>query len=278
MRSISKRTLPPESKPSLHDPNEDDEVFWEPGDRPAYLHGHARTLSGDSHPYSAHRRGSAETIHGSGHMQSAAAQYMQSVVSAAASDRAVAQPKITVRAEHNSVARSADRNKTQHLTCMVTVEMPSRYPTAQYKEALSSLEQRHRSPKTSLPAPPPPPSDLPPAPLTPPESKDGRASPTSTVYSSYAYAPTESLQNTSPNADPFKHVVQDLQARMLDWKGHSPDDFGRLKMYDYLAVRKDKAVREFLVRALLHFVWLITRLSFLCMNIRFISSRRLCYV
>jgi hypothetical protein len=259
MRSISKRTLPTDNLPSLHDPNEDDDLFSDPGERHVYLHGHSRTPSGDSHPYSTRRRGSSETIQGSNHLSTAAAQYMQSIVSSptahsiSSNDRVfVAQPTITVRAEHSSIARNGDRSKKQHLTCMVTVEMPSRYPNARSK-VLSAYEHRRESRQEVLPTPPPS-TDLPPAPSSP-DNNTGRASPTSTVYSSYAYAPTESIQNTSPKTNPFKHVVEDLQTRMLDWKGHAPDDFGRLKMYDYLSVRKDKAVREFLVRALLDQVY-----------------------
>lgn len=48
-------------------------------------------------------------------------------------------PKISVRAEHTSLARVSDPEKRVHLTCLVTVEIPSRVPgldmRAQYQTA-----------------------------------------------------------------------------------------------------------------------------------------------
>jgi hypothetical protein len=223
------------------------------GERHVYLHSHPRQPPPDSHPFSTRGRASSDTIQGFNHVSTAAAQYIQSPShsthpSMSLNDRMlVAQPKITVRAEHSSIARSEDRSKKQHLTCMVTVEMPSRYPSVRSK-ILSAYDGRNL-PQEIVPAPPPP-KDPSPAPSTPPENDNDRPpSRASTVYSSFAYAPTESIQNASLTTDPFKNVVDDLHTRMLDWKGHSPNDFGRLKMYDYLSVRKDKAVREFLVRS-----------------------------
>lgn len=46
---------------------------------------------------------------------------------------------------------------------------------------------------------------------------------------------------------PFADIFKDLQDRMVDWKGHQPSNFGSLRMYDSLAVKKDKNVREFVV-------------------------------
>jgi hypothetical protein len=69
------------------------------------------------------------------------------------------------------------------------------------------------------------------------------ASPTpSSVYSAYNFGPTNSTTSTR-----FSQVVDDLQKRMADWKGHSLQEFGQLKLYDYINVRKDTASREFLV-------------------------------
>lgn len=46
---------------------------------------------------------------------------------------------------------------------------------------------------------------------------------------------------------PFAEVVLDLTTRMADWKGHQPSNFGSLRMWDSLHVKKDRNVREFIV-------------------------------
>ncbi|GAA6058546.1 hypothetical protein JCM10212_006985 [Sporobolomyces blumeae] len=151
----------------------------------------------------------------------------------------IVKPVVTVRAEHASVERSLDRDKKQHLTCMVTIEMPSRWPTAP-----PNFDAPQFADSPSLPLPPPPPSSSNLARST----SSIRSGPLagslnrSSVYSAYAFGSTKSAAPPQ-----FASVVEDLQKRMADWKGHSPDEFGQLKLYDYLNVRKETASREFLV-------------------------------
>ncbi|EJD07284.1 uncharacterized protein FOMMEDRAFT_164298 [Fomitiporia mediterranea MF3/22] len=42
-----------------------------------------------------------------------------------------------------------------------------------------------------------------------------------------------------------KSIIEDLQARVIDWKGHSLSSLGPLQMFDVLLVRRDALVREF---------------------------------
>lgn len=108
VHSISKRTISPErgsydrSSPAqatsgaLHDPSEDQDLVNPHQYLPAYMQHIALGASrggGLQHPG------------------------MEKIV-----------PKITVRAEHASITRPADPDKKVHLTCMVTVEIPSRIP------------------------------------------------------------------------------------------------------------------------------------------------------
>jgi len=165
-------------------------------------------------------------------------------------------PIITVRAEQPTVERTSDPDKKQHLTCMVTIEMPSKWPTpkAHVQQSSGSLlsprssnsdlrgAQRdrthsysshvsHASGSTQRPV----------SQSTSSHSLGGRPSSPNSVYSSFSHA------QTAPAVNPYAAVVDDLQSRMADWKGHSPDEFGLLKLYDFLHVRKETNVREFLV-------------------------------
>ncbi|BGP12691.1 hypothetical protein JCM10213_008829 [Rhodosporidiobolus nylandii] len=155
----------------------------------------------------------------------------------------IVKPIVTVRAEHSSVERSTEPDKKQHLTCLVSIELPPRYPAPLHLLQVDS---------------PPAPDDAhaqPPPPLPPGRSPGGgpasvhsiprSASPTS-VYSAYAYGSTPVPPSGAPGS-PLAGIVEDLRTRMADWKGHSPDEFGQLRLHDHIQVRKDTATREFLV-------------------------------
>ncbi|BGP36660.1 hypothetical protein JCM10449v2_000561 [Rhodotorula kratochvilovae] len=184
------------------------------------------------------RRGSGDTWAGGGSTVSGGSRGPASSLSGIVE---VVKPIVTVRAEHASVERSYERDKKQHLTCMVSVMMPSRYPPPpQFSDldATSLLD----SAAAHARAPPPAPLPLPTRAGSIPSIRSGTrsSSPTSSVYSAYAFGSTGA-------SSPFASVVQDLQARMADWKGHSPEEFGQLKLYDTIHVRKDTATREFAV-------------------------------
>lgn len=103
IHSISKRTIGSEDEDdtpgsaSLHNPSEDQDVLNPHQLLPAYMQHLAL---------------------GGGVASGAAGHYV---------DRSI-MPKISVRAEHTSLARQSDPEKRVHLTCLVTVEMPSRIP------------------------------------------------------------------------------------------------------------------------------------------------------
>ncbi|GAA5869732.1 hypothetical protein JCM1840_000574 [Sporobolomyces johnsonii] len=238
MRSRSRGTLTVDEGPA----DEDDELvqFAPPRTTLANLHppSHnqraSQSSSGTGSTFTLGRRSSADTFKAPGSSVSAASSRNTGVWD-------IVKPVVTVRAEHPSVERSLDKDKKQHLTCMVTVEMPSRWPTAPPAFDPTNLADEQQS----LPLPPPPPSQAPrPGSSIRSLPRSARsASPTpSSVYSAYAFAGTGHGQ-----LNPFSHVVEDLRSRMADWKGHSPDEFGQLKLYDYINVRKDTATREFLV-------------------------------
>ena len=182
---------------------------------------------------SSSRRGSGETYKGGGSVASAG-----SGRTAGPSYWDIVKPIVTVRSEHPSVERGYDRDKKQYLTCMVSIEMPSRWPTVPPLSDVSPFDDSHQS----LPLPPPSSSMLARS-SSSIRSAPRSASPTpSSVYSAYAFGATNS---TTSNR--FSQVVEDLQRRMVDWKGHTLQEFGQLKLYDYINVRKDTASREFLV-------------------------------
>lgn len=166
----------------------------------------------------------------------------------ALSSRAVVKPVVSVRSEYPTMARSMERDKVQHLTCMVTIEMPSRLQSGGEREhdrggvvrrqrSESSLHSRaaipnkhllHSGESSVFPSPP-------------------RALSPSPSSSHHAYGSPSAPSQLYPNADVLAIIVEDLRRRMSDWKGHAFEEFGALKIYDHLNVRKERHVREFVV-------------------------------
>ncbi|KAI5477053.1 von Willebrand RING finger domain-containing protein [Pseudohyphozyma bogoriensis] len=181
------------------------------------------------------RRGSADTMKAGSSNSSGGRGAAGSVVDS------VVSPVIIVRSEHSSMPRSSG-NKPQHLTCMVTVEMPPRWPIAPLQpsaiqeEPLPAVPERRIGSYERR-------QSLAPTTMSDPTGGNRPSSPTpSSVYSAYAYGSTQAMA-----ADPLAPIVADLQARMADWKGHSLEDFGILKLFSTLSVRKDQSTREFIV-------------------------------
>ncbi|CEL62921.1 hypothetical protein RSOLAG1IB_10580 [Rhizoctonia solani AG-1 IB] len=125
------------------------------------------------------------------------------------SDYVVA-PSISVRSEFPSIVRTHE--PTQSITCLITVELPSRRGSAPVPGPVITAPQRYGTP---------PPTDDVPGP--------------------YSY------NATPPTNSPFARVAEDLQNRLVDWKGHPMDALGPLQMFDILSVRRDSLVREFYV-------------------------------
>ncbi|KAM0793330.1 hypothetical protein ACM66B_000786 [Microbotryomycetes sp. NB124-2] len=158
------------------------------------------------------------------------------------SDADVVRPVLSVLAEHAQVERSQDKNKKHHLTCMVTIEVPSRLPpppqspTSDYgssfevngiEKRLQAMSVESRS-DTSCAHNPRPTSPAP-----------------SSVYSAYVHGSTAPDLQASHGA--FAVVVDNLRKRMHDWKGHSIEEFGALRLFDHLVVRKQSNLRQFIV-------------------------------
>ncbi|KAG8792913.1 hypothetical protein FRC12_004499 [Ceratobasidium sp. 428] len=138
------------------------------------------------------------------------------------SDYVVA-PAISVRSEFPSITRVHE--PTQGITCLITVELPSRRGSAPVPGPVMPAPQAHApQPQPQRYASPPPPS-------APPEDTPGP----------YSYNPTP------PANSRFARVAEDLQIRLVDWKGHPMAALGPLQMFDILSVRRDSLVREFYV-------------------------------
>jgi len=241
MRSSSRGTHL-DQRPPVPDASQDDELYQVPlgySSHPAGVRASTST-GGTGSTLTAGRRGSGETWAGGSSTVSGGSR--AGTMSSGGGGGGVAElvkPVVTVRAEHSSVERSYERDKKQHLTCMVSVIMPSRYaPPAQFADLFAGA-----APESLPPSRAPPPAPLPSSTRAPSSSslRSGDRSPTSSVYSAYAYGATGVASSS------FAPVVQDLQARMADWKGHSPEEFGQLKLFDTIHVRKDTATREFTV-------------------------------
>ncbi|KAH7318853.1 Pleckstrin homology domain-containing protein [Rhizoctonia solani] len=119
-------------------------------------------------------------------------------------------PSISVRSEFPTITRTHE--PAQSITCLITVELPSRRGSAPVPGPVITPPPRYGTPPPSEDAPGP-----------------------------YSYNPTP------PSNSPYARVAEDLQNRLVDWKGHPMDALGPLQMFDILSVRRDSLVREFYV-------------------------------
>lgn len=157
----------------------------------------------------------------------------------------IVRPVLTVRSEQSSVERSSEPGKKQHLSCMISVEVPPRHAPAALALELLSRAQAQTAPDfaPSPPAVPPPHTSSASVPSL--RSIPRSASPSRSSTFSARIGHQSAFAQDPPRAPP--RVVQDLAERMADWKGHSLDEFDELRIHDALRVRKDAATREFLV-------------------------------
>lgn len=161
---------------------------------------------------------------------------------------AIVRPIVSVKSEYSTVARSRNEGVKKNLTCMVTISMPSRWPTESVHVTTPIIErdEGYASPRATMSTISTRSKFTPSTPRTSGPSLDQFTDP---VY--YAKTPPSTQQSDygtpSSSTNPFLSVVEDLNHRMQDWKGHSLEEFGALRLYDYINVRKEKNNREFLV-------------------------------
>ncbi|EGG08888.1 uncharacterized protein MELLADRAFT_115926 [Melampsora larici-populina 98AG31] len=181
----------------------------------------------------------------------------------------IIQPNIYAISELSSLSQPQDARQTQHLTCMVSIEIPSRNPAPFPPTPTSAAYSSQASPLYH-------------------PSQAGTSGPLSSAGSAFSYpglasvaSPCDSEHSahnrmanprhkvfpkvkSSPNlgtaslaekpiaetavaGNPLQLLVDDLINRIQDWKGHSLTDFGSLKLHDRIQVRKQSHSRDFLV-------------------------------
>ncbi|GJJ11148.1 hypothetical protein Clacol_005379 [Clathrus columnatus] len=164
----------------------------------------------------------------------------------------VVAPSITVKPEFSTLTRSTTE-PTQPLTCIVTIELPSRrghshLPGTVMDDYLQLSNQPHLQGHASDR------SDTTIRHTAHAAAHGGHRTSTSSTSTNstspppptqYAYNATPAPGNTSSN--PFATITEDLRNRIIDWKGHPLSGLGPLQMYDLLSVRRDALVREFYV-------------------------------
>lgn len=227
MRSVSHRTLELfDDDPTVVDLTQDDPLF-------------IPTTLLSSIPLD--RNASSSSSIGSQGRRTSSATARQSIASHGGALETDVRPIIKVQTEYSTVARSLEKDKKHHLTCMVTIEMPSRYPSAIISRRISPIitqDPKRNRPSTA-------------------ESRSSGfyprpSSPSGSTFSSYTYGSTTGHESIPPlPSNPFASVVEDLHRRMQDWKGHSPE-FGALRIFDRLSIRKGDREHEFLIYARLH--------------------------
>lgn len=251
LRSISRRTLFDQqaAAKSLHDPDEDDALVPTDNDRSTLA-----PSRGLLRP-----RSSAETMQTQrapdGTFRARDASTLPRRSNASTPEQEMAQPKISVVSEHSVLTRSTNPSHRQNVTCLVTVELPTRYPGTQPFDPARVVAVPQTPPPQRPPPAKPQPAPWAAAPGVPGTSVD-RSPPLEQRPASPAssgQASTEPRLDESPRAPPgprhgpLQSVVDDLCARMSDWKGHDPETFGVLQLYDLLSVRKTHHAREFFV-------------------------------
>ncbi|KAH9814757.1 hypothetical protein DFH28DRAFT_1167595 [Melampsora americana] len=177
----------------------------------------------------------------------------------------IIQPNIYAISELSSLSQPQDSRQTQHLTCMVSIEIPSRTPTpfpptpncAPYSSqpsplyhpsqagTLSSSGSAFSHPSLASAASPcdsehSVPRRLANRPKVFPKVK-------SSPNLATAALPEKSITEPIETSNPLQLLVDDLLHRLQDWKGHSLTDFGSLKLHDRIQVRKQSHSRDFLV-------------------------------
>lgn len=178
----------------------------------------------------------------------------------------IIQPNIYAISELGSLFQPQDARQTQHLTCMVSIEIPSRNPapfpptpnSATYSSQASPLYHPSQAgPLSSSGSAFSYPSLA--SVASPCESEHSAhnqmANPRHKVFPKVKSSPnlaTTSLPEkpiSEPvvTRNPLQLLVDDLLNRLHDWKGHSLTDFGALKLHDRIQVRKQSHSRDFLV-------------------------------
>lgn len=260
MRSISKRTIATEADggPPSHDPEEDDDLVDLDASSPySPSYGHAHRASGDTlvDLQGSNNRSVASS---NGHKNFSAGRSQHSDHShhrPPIPPHFLAQPKITVRTEYNSISRPSPADKvpaTSNITCMVTVELPgrserrsmsaSRPRSGSRNEAnqFNRSEDGHsvRSPASAAS----PRLSQQPTNMSIPE--DAGAGYTYGATQSTLPAPERPRSSSgeiagSPAIDEMGEVVAELQQRLLEWKGNLVEEFGKLQKHGRLHIKKD---------------------------------------
>ncbi|KIJ55641.1 hypothetical protein M422DRAFT_57963 [Sphaerobolus stellatus SS14] len=154
-------------------------------------------------------------------------------------------PSITVKPEFSTITRTSD--PTQPLTCIVTIELPSRRAHSHVPGPVID----HTYPVSPPPAPPHPSHHSPHASQNLSDRSDTTIGPNShrrpLSNESSSYSAPYSYNATPAPDSPFAAITEDLRNRIIDWKGHPLSGLGSLQMYDLLSVRRDSLVREFYV-------------------------------
>lgn len=135
-------------------------------------------------------------------------------------------PRISIRSEFPSVRRAKSGNAKQHVTAMVTIEIPSAtdrslYPARPRQESLSEAA----SPQ------------LPPSPLSTGSIRDS-------IIMSPPYHPREGSGGGAMGPF-FAHVQADLRRRVHNYQASGLDTHGQLHLFDILSIRKGHLNKEF---------------------------------
>lgn len=178
--------------------------------------------------------------------------------------RTMALPTVRARPEYNTIYRKErddeQSGSRQNVVCVVSIDMPSRRRVQGIEENEDLWQQKLESIQA------------------PHVSEDGRDDTDDDCHENGAVDrrggenaanvanQKEQAQHTSSSSDeeeeafsfgvtpaagdpnhPFADAIDDLRARIVDWKGHSVERFGNLEIFDFLGVRQDNVVRDFYV-------------------------------
>jgi hypothetical protein len=160
---------------------------------------------------------------------------------------AVIIPDISVKSEFKTIGRKSQHSPKQALSCLVTIQVPQAVTRDKYDVTpLNSGDMGDHAP-----------GDI--EPQTNGEqsiTRKAKAGDRVSVMPVLTGIPSSATRGDGK--DPFSHILSDLKARMVDYRGSGIDKLGRIRLFDILKVRKGGIVLDISVYLFQHALVCVT--------------------
>lgn len=160
---------------------------------------------------------------------------------------AIVIPDISVKSEYTTIGRESSDFPKQTLSCLVTVQVPQAAKREKY-DAASLLPIYNASPVGGNIEP-----------RTKGEQPDtGKPAFSNRISMSPVVNGMLGGATSNGGKDPFSHILSDLKARMVDYRGSGIDKLGKIRLFDILKVRKGGVVLDISVYLFQHALVCVT--------------------